>query len=97
MTTKTDGSTTTANNVGDALTNLNNEVVKPITFAGNSGTVDRKLGETLNITGGLTGAGSNSNIKTVITKQHGGYPIGGCTSICRQSDCQWLRCERQQS
>ncbi|WP_343621359.1 YadA-like family protein, partial [Acinetobacter proteolyticus] len=43
------------------------EVVKPITFAGNSGTVDRKLGETLNITGGLTGAGSNSNIKTVIT------------------------------
>ncbi|MEJ5139152.1 YadA-like family protein, partial [Acinetobacter guillouiae] len=34
---------------------------------GNSGTVDRKLGETLNITGGLTGAGSNSNIKTVIT------------------------------
>ncbi|WP_141738472.1 YadA-like family protein, partial [Acinetobacter proteolyticus] len=27
----------------------------------------RKLGETLNITGGLTGAGSNSNIKTVIT------------------------------
>ncbi|USA53623.1 hypothetical protein NDN13_19730 [Acinetobacter sp. C32I] len=56
-----------ANNVGDALTNLNNEVVKPITFAGNSGTVDRKLGETLNITGGLTGAGSNSNIKTVIT------------------------------
>ncbi|USA53622.1 hypothetical protein NDN13_19725 [Acinetobacter sp. C32I] len=53
--------------MGDALTNLNNEVVKPITFAGNSGTVDRKLGETLNITGGLTGAGSNSNIKTVIT------------------------------
>ncbi|WEI18637.1 hypothetical protein PY247_21460 [Acinetobacter proteolyticus] len=29
--------------------------------------MDRKLGETLNITGGLTGAGSNSNIKTVIT------------------------------
>ncbi|MFW2141612.1 hypothetical protein ACG94V_21770, partial [Acinetobacter sp. ULE_I001] len=67
VTTKTDGTTTTASNVGDALTNLNNEVVKPITFAGNSGTVDRKLGETLNITGGLTGAGSNSNIKTVIT------------------------------
>ncbi|MFW1737701.1 hypothetical protein ACG9X0_22285, partial [Acinetobacter sp. ULE_I080] len=59
--------TTTANNVGDALTNLNTEVVKPVTFTGNSGTVDRKLGETLNITGGLTGAGSNSNIKTVIT------------------------------
>ncbi len=67
VTTKTDGTTTTANNVGDALNNLNNEVVKPITFTGNSGTVDRKLGETLNITGGLTGAGSNSNIKTVVT------------------------------
>ena len=67
VTTKTDGTTTTANNVGDALTNLNSEVVKPVTFTGNSGTVDRKLGETLNITGGLTGAGSNSNIKTVIT------------------------------
>ncbi|MCF0265144.1 YadA-like family protein, partial [Acinetobacter guillouiae] len=67
VTTKTDGTTTTANNVGDALSNLNTEVVKPVTFTGNSGTVDRKLGETLNITGGLTGAGSNSNIKTVIT------------------------------
>ncbi|MCW2253899.1 beta strand repeat-containing protein, partial [Acinetobacter sp. BIGb0204] len=67
VTTKTDGTTTTANNVGDALTNLNTEVIKPVTFTGNSGTVDRKLGETLNITGGLTGAGSNSNIKTVIT------------------------------
>ncbi|EMF5521127.1 beta strand repeat-containing protein, partial [Acinetobacter baumannii] len=39
VTTKTDGTTVNANNVGDALTNLNNEVVKPITFAGNSGSV----------------------------------------------------------
>ncbi|NUF39052.1 YadA-like family protein, partial [Acinetobacter lactucae] len=67
VTTKTDGTTVNASNVGDALTNLNNEVVKPITFAGNSGSVDRKLGETLNITGGLTASGSNSNVKTVIT------------------------------
>ncbi|EMI9071914.1 YadA-like family protein, partial [Acinetobacter baumannii] len=67
VTTKTDGTTVNANNVGDALTNLNNEVVKPITFAGNSGSVDRKLGETLNITGGLTASGSNSNVKTVIS------------------------------
>ncbi|WP_233759484.1 YadA-like family protein, partial [Acinetobacter nosocomialis] len=67
VTTKTDGTTINANNVGDALTNLNNEVVKPITFAGNSGSVDRKLGETLNITGGLTASGSNSNVKTVIS------------------------------
>ncbi|MEQ1110104.1 ESPR-type extended signal peptide-containing protein, partial [Acinetobacter seifertii] len=57
VTTKTDGTTVNASNVGDALTNLNNEVVKPITFAGNSGSVDRKLGETLNITGGLTASG----------------------------------------
>ncbi|MFW1646139.1 beta strand repeat-containing protein, partial [Acinetobacter guillouiae] len=35
VTTKTDGTTTTANNVGDALTNLNTEVVKPVTFTGN--------------------------------------------------------------
>ncbi|MEQ1110131.1 hypothetical protein ABLT47_19710, partial [Acinetobacter seifertii] len=61
------GTTVNASNVGDALTNLNNEVVKPITFAGNSGSVDRKLGETLNITGGLTASGSNSNVKTVIS------------------------------
>ncbi|WP_152634913.1 ESPR-type extended signal peptide-containing protein [Acinetobacter nosocomialis] len=67
VTTKTDGTTVNANNVGDALTNLNNEVIKPITFAGNSGSVDRKLGETLNITGGLTASGSNSNVKTVIS------------------------------
>ncbi|MDK4793459.1 MAG: ESPR-type extended signal peptide-containing protein [Acinetobacter sp.] len=67
VTTKTDGTTVNASNVGDALTNLNNEVVKPITFAGNSGSVDRKLGETLNITGGLTASGSNSNVKTVIS------------------------------
>ncbi|NUF85656.1 hypothetical protein HUN17_16845, partial [Acinetobacter seifertii] len=67
VTTKTDGTTVNASNVGDALTNLNNEVVKPITFAGNIGSVDRKLGETLNITGGLTASGSNSNVKTVIS------------------------------
>ncbi|MEB3767412.1 YadA-like family protein [Acinetobacter sp. MD2] len=68
-TTKTDGTTTTANNVGDALGNLNAEVIKPVTFTGNTGTVDRKLGETLNISGGLTGAAtsSNSNIRTVIS------------------------------
>ncbi|MBD1230695.1 hypothetical protein IDM33_12545 [Acinetobacter seifertii] len=32
VTTKTDGTTVNASNVGDALTNLNNEVVKPITL-----------------------------------------------------------------
>ncbi|MFT7329756.1 MAG: hypothetical protein ACI9ST_001355, partial [Psychrobacter glaciei] len=65
---KTDGTNYgAANNVGTALSNLNTEVVKPITFAGNSGSSTRKLGETLTISGGLAGASSNSNIKTVVT------------------------------
>ncbi|ENW02548.1 ESPR-type extended signal peptide-containing protein, partial [Acinetobacter beijerinckii] len=66
-TTKTDGTTVNSNTVSGALTNLNNEVIKPITFNGNTGTSTNKLGSTLNITGGLAGAGSNSNVKTVIT------------------------------
>ncbi|WP_276203483.1 ESPR-type extended signal peptide-containing protein, partial [Acinetobacter venetianus] len=66
-TTKTDGTTVNSNTVSGALTNLNNEVVKPITFNGNTGTSTNKLGSTLNITGGLTGASSNANVKTVIT------------------------------
>ena len=54
--TKTDGTSyTPANNVGEALSNLNAEVVKPITFAGDSGANStRKLGETLTIKGGVT-------------------------------------------
>ncbi|WP_272870345.1 ESPR-type extended signal peptide-containing protein, partial [Acinetobacter junii] len=66
-TTKTDGTTVSSNTVSGALTNLNNEVVKPITFNGNTGTSTNKLGSTLNITGGLTGASSNANVKTIIT------------------------------
>lgn len=51
---KTDGTSyPAANNVGQALQNLNAEVVKPLTFAGDSGTnVERKLGSTVNIKGG---------------------------------------------
>jgi len=54
--TKTDGTSyTPANNVGEALSNLNAEVIKPITFAGDSGANStRKLGETLTIKGGVT-------------------------------------------
>ncbi|TNG94228.1 hypothetical protein FHQ28_05010 [Pasteurellaceae bacterium USgator11] len=60
-TTKTDGTTVNATNVGDALTNLNNEVIKPITFAGDSGdNVTRKLGETANIKGGATDLSDNN-------------------------------------
>ncbi|WGE51708.1 YadA-like family protein [Actinobacillus equuli subsp. haemolyticus] len=53
--TKTDGSTATANNVGEAINNLNNEVVKPLTFAGDTGTAsERKLGSTVTVKGGVT-------------------------------------------
>ncbi|MGP5516300.1 ESPR-type extended signal peptide-containing protein, partial [Psychrobacter alimentarius] len=66
--TKTDGTNYgAANNVGTALSNLNTEVIKSITFTGNSGSSTRKLGETLTISGGLAGASSNSNVKTVVT------------------------------
>ncbi|WP_420912174.1 beta strand repeat-containing protein, partial [Acinetobacter proteolyticus] len=61
------GSYAAATNVGTALSNLNTEIQREITFVGNTGTVGRNLGETLNITGGLAGASSNSNVKTVIT------------------------------
>ncbi|VEI46082.1 autotransporter adhesin [Actinobacillus equuli] len=53
--TKTDGSTATANNVGEAINNLNNEVVKPLTFAGDTGAAsERKLGSTVTVKGGVT-------------------------------------------
>ncbi|NUG24200.1 ESPR-type extended signal peptide-containing protein, partial [Acinetobacter lactucae] len=68
--TKTDGTTyTPVNTVSGALTNLNNEVVKPITFAGNTGSSANKLGTTLNITGTGSTAGSYSgnNLKTAVT------------------------------
>ncbi|MFV5383606.1 ESPR-type extended signal peptide-containing protein, partial [Acinetobacter towneri] len=61
------GSYAAVTNVGAALSNLNTEIQREITFVGNTGSVGRNLGETLNITGGLAGAGSNSNVKTVIS------------------------------
>ncbi|WP_353663646.1 YadA-like family protein [Neisseria musculi] len=62
------GNTTTANNVGDAITNLSNAANKPLTFAGDSGnSFERKLGTTANIKGGLTDAAklSDNNIGVV--------------------------------
>ncbi|PWD87207.1 ESPR-type extended signal peptide-containing protein, partial [Ignatzschineria cameli] len=41
------------NNVGDALTNLDTRINEGLTFAGNAGFVNKKLGETLTIKGGL--------------------------------------------
>ena len=65
--TKTDGTNyAPATNVGDALSNLNAEVIKPLTFAGDSGSnVQRKLGSTLNVKGGATGALTEGNIGVV--------------------------------
>ncbi|QDC45206.1 YadA-like family protein [Methylophilus medardicus] len=57
------------NNVADAIAGTTKAIADtPLTFAGNSGTnVDRKLGQTFNIKGAATAAGSYSggNIKTV--------------------------------
>ncbi|WP_427838238.1 YadA family autotransporter adhesin [Actinobacillus pleuropneumoniae] len=66
--TKVDGNTTTANNVGDAITNLNNEVIKPLTFAGDTGAAsERKLGSTVTIKGGIQDSSklSENNIGVV--------------------------------
>ncbi|MBF7684179.1 hypothetical protein I2F27_12850, partial [Acinetobacter sp. B5B] len=65
--TKTDGTQTTVNGVENAFTTLNTEVVKPITFKGNSGSSSNQLGSTLTISGGSTADSSNSNVKTVVS------------------------------
>jgi hypothetical protein len=61
---------TTYNSVAEAIAGSTQGLADtPLTFAGNSGSTTRKLGETLNITGGAGAAlaTSNSNIKTVVT------------------------------
>ena len=61
---------TTYNNVAEAIAGSTQGLANtPLTFAGNTGDTTRKLGETLNITGGAGAAvaTSNSNIKTVVT------------------------------
>ena len=66
--TKVDGTNTTVNNVGDAITNLNNEVVKPLTFAGDTGvSSERKLGSTVTVKGGVQDSSklSENNIGVV--------------------------------
>ncbi|MCF9035489.1 ESPR-type extended signal peptide-containing protein, partial [Acinetobacter nectaris] len=67
--TKTDGTTTTVNGVGNAITALNNEVIKPITFQGNNGSTSKALGSTLTISGGAstTTTTSNTNVKTQVS------------------------------
>ena len=53
------------------LGQLNASTSNPITFAGNTGSTPRKLGETMNITGGATATGtySGGNLKTVIDEK----------------------------
>ena len=66
--TKTDGTTyTAANNVGDALNNLNSEVIKPITFTGDSGSSTQKLGSSFAIVAGNNTDTSTTNLKTAVT------------------------------
>lgn len=67
--TKTDGTTSTANNVGDALSVLNSEVIKSITFSANTGSTTNQLGSTVTISGVGSTAGtySGNNVKTVVT------------------------------
>lgn len=63
----TTGTASTVNNVGDALTHLNTAVNKPLTFVGDVGTFDRKLGQTTTVKGGVISEAelSNSNIGVV--------------------------------
>ena len=68
ITNPANGTVTTANNVGDALKGLNDAVNSPLIFAGDSGkNVERKLGTTLGIKGGVTDAAklSQNNIGVV--------------------------------
>ncbi len=58
---------TGANNLNDAIAAVKNTANQPLSFTGNSGTkIDRTLGQTLKIEGGLvtTAAASNKNIRT---------------------------------
>ncbi|WP_445145147.1 YadA-like family protein [Dyella sp. Tek66A03] len=65
---RTTTNTTNIANNSTAIFNLNSTVAKPITFAGNSGSVAKKLGETLTIQGAATTAGSYSgaNLQTQV-------------------------------
>lgn len=67
LTDPTTGTASTVNNVGDALTYLNTAVNKPLTFVGDVGTFDRKLGQTTTVKGGVISEAelSNSNIGVV--------------------------------
>lgn len=55
ITNPADGSTKTVNNVGDALSSLNDAVNSPLSFGGDTGAdVTRKLGQKVSVVGGVT-------------------------------------------
>ncbi|WP_370516753.1 beta strand repeat-containing protein, partial [Klebsiella grimontii] len=58
----------TNQNVATNTTNITNLANTPLTFAGNTGSVTKKLGETLTVKGGKTTAGtySDKNLNTVV-------------------------------
>ncbi|WP_367109821.1 YadA-like family protein [uncultured Psychrobacter sp.] len=55
------GTSSTVNNVGDAISAINTAVQTPLTFAADSGTIERQLGDTFDI------SGDNGNITTSAT------------------------------
>ncbi|MHB2265958.1 YadA-like family protein [Aliihoeflea sp. PC F10.4] len=65
---QSDGTTLSVTNVGDAVTALDDRVNTPITFAGNSGSSDRLLGDTLIIQGAASRPGpySGQNLSTTV-------------------------------
>ena len=80
--TKTDGTTVTANSVGGALNYFNKEIVKPITFAGDSGSYEAQLGHTVNVKGDgknitTSVSGNNLTIKMTDTPEFSSVTTGG--------------------
>jgi autotransporter adhesin len=72
------GTSGAVSDVGSALSRLDTAVGTPMTVAGNSGaSVTRTLGQTLNIVGGATTAGtySDANIKTVTNSVTGNVDV----------------------
>ncbi|EER46052.1 hypothetical protein AM305_03298, partial [Actinobacillus minor NM305] len=68
---KTGDTFATALNVAEVINNASTALTnKGLSFTGNDGTTARKLGETLNITGTASTAGtySSANVKTVVTE-----------------------------
>ncbi|MDO4777542.1 MAG: YadA-like family protein [Cardiobacteriaceae bacterium] len=64
-------------NVNSAINQVAEQAFKPLTFNGNTGSSERKLGQTVTISGGLptTSASSNANVHTVVDSTAGTVDI----------------------